>query len=407
MSPKKRAFFGRLFPPGLVLLLLPVAPAQWSEALPRDLDAREVLARVAQTYTDLDCFFFEGLEVTETLSKGFERKTETRYVTAADADGRARFGMFTRGNEGMAVFDGSAIWTYAPMLKQYTQVREDPFAAARGEKRPQALDPRESARRYTQRYASAATRLRAARFFVEDTRRTGVPITVEAVYDTPPGVPHGEVRRKYWIDRNVGLVLREVSVASMHQADMKHPVRVRQTISFRATVVGDAVPVQTFVFEPPAGAELVEEFGATSNLVSRLADQPAPDFSLRDFSGKIYRLEELAGKVVLLDFWATWCKPCRIDLPHVEALADEFRDQGLVVLGVNAESERRSRPFFEQQGYRFPSLVDRGARVSRNYFVGALPTLVIIDREGKIASYLVGLHPDKRLRAELRKVGIR
>ena len=407
MFPMKRPFFRRLLPPGLALLLLPAALAQSPATAPQQDEARLLLERVAQTYTDLDRFFFEALEKTETVSQDFEQTTETRYVTAIDADGRARFGMFSRGNEGVAVFDGSATWMYSPRLKQYTRRSEDPFAAARGENGAPRLDPRKSARRYTQRYAGAVTRLREARVVPDPDRPAGTQVTIEAVYDTPPGVAHGRLWRKYWIDRNVGLVLREVSTASMRKPDMKNPIKVRQTIRFRTAVVGDAVPVETFTFEPPPDAELVEQFGATSSLVSKLEGQPAPDFALRDFSGKTYRLEELAGKVVLLDFWATWCKPCRIDLPHVEALAEEFGDQGLVVLGVNAEPERRSRPFFEQQGYRFPSLVDRGARVSQRYFVGSLPTLVIIDRESKIASYLVGLQPDEHLRAELAKVGIR
>ena len=402
-----RSLFRRLLPPGLALFLLPAALAQSPATAPEQDEARSMLERVAQTYTNLDRFFFEALEKTETVSQDFGRTTETRYITAMDADGRARFGMFSRGNEGLAVFDGSATWTYSPQLKQYTRRSEDPFALARGEQGPPKLDPRQSARRYTQRYAAAATRLREAQVVLGPDRPAGTQVTIEAIYDTPPGVAHGRLWRRYWIDRNVGLVLREVSIASMRKADMQKAVKVRQTIDFQTAVVGDAVPVATFTFEPPPGAELVEQFGATSGLVSMFEGQAAPDFALRDFSGKTYRLGELAGKVVLLDFWATWCKPCRIDLPHVDALAREFGDQGMVVLGINAEPERRSAPFFEQQGYRFPSLVDRGARVSQQYLVGSLPTLVIIDREGKIASYLVGLHPDARLRAELAKVGIR
>ena len=407
MCPYELTSFRRIGPPAAILFLLPILGAQSSEPASPEDQARDLLARVAQTYTDLNRFYFEAVETTETLSKGFERKTETRYVTALDADGRARFAMFSGTNEGVAVFDGSTTWTYSPRLKQYTRRSADPFAVAREESGPEKLDPRKSSLRYKQRYAAAATRLREARIVPNDDRAGRTHITIEAVYDLPPGVPHGTLWRKFRIDRNVGLVLRETSLASMQKADMKHPVKVRQTIRFPTALVGAAVPVATFVFEPPSGAELVGEFGATSNLVAKLENQPAPDFALRDFAGDTYRLKDLTGKVVLLDFWATWCKPCRIDLPHVQALAAEFGDQGLVVLGVNAEPESRSKGFFERQGYRFPSLVDRGARVSQQYFVGSLPTLVIIDREGKISSYLVGLHPEERLRAELKKVGIR
>ena len=274
-----RSLFRRLLPPGLALFLLPAALAQSPATAPEQDEARSMLERVAQTYTNLDRFFFEALEKTETVSQDFGRTTETRYITAMDADGRARFGMFSRGNEGLAVFDGSATWTYSPQLKQYTRRSEDPFALARGEQGPPKLDPRQSARRYTQRYAAAATRLREAQVVLGPDRPAGTQVTIEAIYDTPPGVAHGRLWRRYWIDRNVGLVLREVSIASMRKADMQKAVKVRQTIDFQTAVVGDAVPVATFTFEPPPGAELVEQFGATSGLVSMFEGQAAPDFA--------------------------------------------------------------------------------------------------------------------------------
>ena len=387
-----------------LLLLSPAAAAPSGEVLPGGGEARSLLVHVAQTYAGLDRFHFEALETTETLADNFQRKTKTRYLTAADENGRARFAVLARGNEQVAVFDGASSWTYAPGRKQYTRRQGNPSPAARGAGL-QGLDVRQAARRYTQRYAAASARLREARFIAEDSQPAGARVTVEAVYDTPPGAPRGQVRRRFRIDPKRGLVLHEVSFASMKKA--QHPVQVRQEISFRSAVIGESVSAELFVFRPAPGAERVEQLGMESSFVAEPEDQYAPDFALQDFDGAAYRLEDLAGKVVLLDFWATWCKPCRLDLPRVDALASEFGPQGLIVLGINSESEQRSRDFFERQGYGFPSLVDRGARVARLYFVDSLPTLVIIDREGRVAAYLTGLHSAERLRAELAKVGLR
>ena len=180
-----------------------------------------------------------------------------------------------------------------------------------------------------------------------------------------------------------------------------------QRISLTGTCISAYVPKITKIINKLQLTVTRRIFGVTSNSVSRLAIRRAPQFELQGFDGTTYRLQELIGKVVLLDFWATWCKPCRIDLPHIEALYQEFSSQGLVVLGVNTEPRDRSQAFFEHQGYSFPSLVDLDASVSRLYLVRSIPTLVVIDREGKISSYLVGLYPEERLRSELSKVGIR
>ena len=413
MVPKNMIVLSKVFRPitvaCLALLFFPLVTDSQDEAVSMDdEDAQSLLARVANTYTDLKRFYFEAREVTETLSKGSKRKSQVNYVAAADADGRARFSESTGVNEGVAVFDGSAHWTYAPLLKQYIRHSNASFFTDRSEPaNSKTFDIRKRALRYVRRYSAVATRLREARFVTEAPQLANPQVTVEAVYDTPAGVPQGEIRRKYRIAPRVGLVMHEISLASIRKPDTDHPVQVRQVITFLSAAIGNDIPVETFVFEPPIDAELVEQFGATPGLVSRLKNQPAPEFALQDFNGKTYRLQELIGKVVLLDFWATWCKPCRIDLPHVEALSREFTDQGLVVLAINTEPVSHSEAFFNQQGYNFPSLFDWEARVSQQYFVSSLPTLVIIDRKGKISSYLVGLHPEERLRSELRKVSIR
>ena len=109
----------------------------------------------------------------------------------------------------------------------------------------------------------------------------------------------------------------------------------------------------------------------------------------------------------MLNFWATWCGVCRRGMPQLEALNREFSPRGLVLLGVNGESEQQSRKFVRENGYSFPTLVDSGNKVARQFQVSAIPTAVIIDRQGRIASYLVGLHSEKTLRDALARAGLR
>ena len=137
-----------------------------------------------------------------------------------------------------------------------------------------------------------------------------------------------------------------------------------------------------------------------------LLGQPAGDFTLSDLSRRSYSLGSLRGRVVMLNFWATWCGPCRKDMPQLQALHQELSSRGLVLLGVNSESRERAGDFLRQNRYTFPNLVDEGGRVAGQYQVRAIPTAVIIDRQGRIASYLVGLHSKRTLRAALGRAGL-
>jgi len=118
-------------------------------------------------------------------------------------------------------------------------------------------------------------------------------------------------------------------------------------------------------------------------------------------------LSKLRGKVVLLDFWATWCGPCRIEMPRVEKLHQEFKGKGLIVLGVNLrEAPERARAFMKKNGYTFGSLLDAKAEVADRYQVDGIPTLLVIDRKGQIAAHFVGVREEQDLRDALKKAGL-
>lgn len=111
---------------------------------------------------------------------------------------------------------------------------------------------------------------------------------------------------------------------------------------------------------------------------------PAPDFALTALDGGDVRLSELRGHVVLMEFWATWCGPCRYSTPSLEAVYRKYRDQGVRVLLVNeGESPERIRQWAEER-FTAPILLDARQTVSRQYRVFGLPTLFVIDQEGQI-----------------------
>ena len=127
----------------------------------------------------------------------------------------------------------------------------------------------------------------------------------------------------------------------------------------------------------------------------------APDFSLKDLSGQTVTLEQYRGKVVLLDFWATWCPPCRMTIPMLIKLQDKYRDDGLVILGISIDdpqqiTDKDLRYFIKMNKINYPVL-RYNQKVMKDYFEGervSIPTMFVVDRNGKIRDMIVGYAPD-------------
>ena len=111
----------------------------------------------------------------------------------------------------------------------------------------------------------------------------------------------------------------------------------------------------------------------------------APDFTLRSMEGPNLRLNEQRGRVVMVNFWATWCGPCRQEMPHLNKLYDKYRDSGFVLLGVNIDDNAgKATDLAAKLGLKFPVLLDTDKTVSRLYDMGTMPATVVIDREGRV-----------------------
>lgn len=111
----------------------------------------------------------------------------------------------------------------------------------------------------------------------------------------------------------------------------------------------------------------------------------APDFTLRTLSGPNLRLQEQRGRVVLVNFWATWCPPCRQEMPHLSKLYDKYGSSGFVLVGVNVDDDaRKAVDLATRLGLKFPVALDTDKKVSRGYDVSAMPSTVLIDREGRV-----------------------
>jgi peroxiredoxin len=139
---------------------------------------------------------------------------------------------------------------------------------------------------------------------------------------------------------------------------------------------------------------LVTVFAVTSLASSGLEGQVAPDFALKSSTGENLRLSEYRGNVVMINFWATWCGPCRQEMPLLDELYTRYERVGFRLLGVNIDDDsRRAMQMIEDLGVSFPVLFDTRKEVSKLYEVEAMPATVLVDREGNVRYVHHGYKP--------------
>ncbi len=136
---------------------------------------------------------------------------------------------------------------------------------------------------------------------------------------------------------------------------------------------------------PPAAACALALFTAWPAEATLVPQAPAPDFRLPTPEGRNLRLGELRGQVVLVNFWASWCGPCRQEMPHLNKLYDKYRSAGFELLGINIDDDpKHGAATALRWGVNFPVLLDASKTVTRQYDLGAMPATVLIDRDGRV-----------------------
>lgn len=146
---------------------------------------------------------------------------------------------------------------------------------------------------------------------------------------------------------------------------------------------------------------------AMAELKADDARRRSANFTLTDLHGKLWTLKSLRGMVVLVNFWATWCPPCRKEMPDLEALYERFRKQGFVVLGISAEKAGTVRRFIAGRRVTYPILLDSGRNVNQIFGVDGIPKSFVYNREGKLVAQAIDMRTHKQFLAMLAKAGLR
>jgi len=171
-------------------------------------------------------------------------------------------------------------------------------------------------------------------------------------------------------------------------------VELRMSIKVKNWTADAALPADAFAISPPSGAELVDDLFAPP--VHALLGKQAPAFETTTSEGAPLKLADLAGKVVMLDFWATWCGPCIAALPKINEVAKKYKDKGVVFYAVNQQEEASIIKEFlaSQKLQTVPVAMDLEGKLGQAFGVEGIPQTVIIDKAGKVQVVHVGAGPD-------------
>jgi peroxiredoxin len=130
---------------------------------------------------------------------------------------------------------------------------------------------------------------------------------------------------------------------------------------------------------------------AVAKLEADDVKRQSADFTLADLQGKTWHLQDLRGKVVLVNFWATWCPPCRKEMPDLQSLYDKFKDQGFVVLAISDEEAAKVAPFISDRKISYPVMLDPGRKVNDLFIVDGIPKSFVYDRSGKMVAQSIDM----------------
>lgn len=145
---------------------------------------------------------------------------------------------------------------------------------------------------------------------------------------------------------------------------------------------------------------------AMAKLEADDAKRQSADFTLSDLQGKAWHLQDLRGKVVLVNFWATWCPPCRKEMPDLDALYGKFKDQGFVVLAISDEEAAKVSPYLAEHKVSYPVLLDPGRKVNDLFIVEGIPKSFVYDRSGKMVAQSIDMRTRSQFLAMLAQAGL-
>jgi thiol-disulfide isomerase/thioredoxin/outer membrane lipoprotein-sorting protein len=355
----------------------------------------------------LRSFRFQDESTTRTLLEGHTLNDKSEISMAMLSPGKARFELKSQDDDLLAVSNGESTWIYSAGWHEYTR-----RSAVSGPDEIMAELGVDDMMPHFGDVPITAKTIGEERVTIDGQTYDCWVVEMHVAPMDLPGKGGGKVTdgvMTHWFDKKLGIDLQS-TFSSKLLIPGGPTVEMHQKTQRKTMQIDGPIDDSLFVFTPPAGAKEVQKlsmFGGQRSALPDLVGKAAPDFTVETVDGKPYSLSALKGKAVLLDFWTTWCGPCRNAMPSVEHVAQDYKE-GLVVLAVNAGEERDAvQAFLKKTPMAYPAVLSGETGILKDYQVNAYPTFVLIGSDGKIAAYEMGFSGDEMLRGMLEKAGLK
>ena len=369
-------------------------------------DAKGVLDQVRDAYKNVDAIQMKGTWTAEFDVGGEKGKENAEFTSTFQAPNK-----FRHESKDDLVFGstGEKIYVYAPaanryMTKEAPKARgasselPEPFGQILREKNPALLLAVTNDEQPL--VAEGVTSVqKVADVKIGDKSYTALELKTEGDANVKVLIdPQTHFVRQYSLDMKPALVKR--GQEGVNKAEL--------TVDYADVKTGEGAKGADFAWAPPQNARDAAEAAAAADEdpSAALQGKPAPEFTLKGLDDKPVSLKDLKGSVVVLDFWATWCGPCRKGLPHLDKLYQANKGKGLKAYAVDLrETKEEVKQFVEETKLGVPVLMDTDGKVAEQYKVSGIPQTVVIGKDGKVQAVIVGFggDSDHRLKDALEK----
>jgi peroxiredoxin/outer membrane lipoprotein-sorting protein len=356
----------------------------------------DILRKMGSAYSQLRSYHIVAVRQEAYLEPRFGASQSSVITLDADGKGRMRMNLTGDGPNILVVNDGKTTWHYAFEKNMYTERKHVVAAAETGTSESAAsqadlLGQTEDllVGRYVKLWQfEKQASLQGEQAIEFQGRKTPCYRVIFHLKD---------LRDQLWIDQASYLVLREKTVRTIAASERRS--LMTDAIRIREFGTNANQPADFFTFTPPDGSHRVAALNLPG-ILEGFTGASAADFTLKDMDGQQVRLSDFKGKTVVLTFWATWCAPCKEELPALQKIFEER--ENVAVLAVDDESKSTVRDFLKDKHYTFTALLDHKRTLFKRFGVHFIPTVFVINSQGLIIREIVGWKGPDELMAALK-----